>query len=236
MTYEEWKKDTKAQKKTWILAGLVCAILGCMWLPSMMKRAEAMRADLNKSGSVHTTAYPTPAKPAPPPNAPPVLPDSRRAPMTLTPVVIPPLTDDFTGQVGHYSAQVNLPSKGMCKLNFTLKADSHKAGFYLGSSELACFNMADIVKHSKMGPVGPMGNGMIMNPTAATFEGQAGPGQLVMRATDNIIPPGTFKACEMRSITLKPYPEDRKLSARWEEEKKQDPDACGEGAVILSRQ
>ncbi len=234
MTYEEWKKDPKAQKKTWILAGLVSAILGCMWLPSMMKRADALRADLNKSGSAHTATYPTPAKPAPPPNAPPVLPDSRRAPVTLPPVVTPPVADDFTGLTGSYDGTVNLPSKGQCKLGFSFKADEHKAGIYRGASELACFNMLDFVKHSQRGPTGPLPN-VTLNPTSATFEGQAKDGELLMKATENIIPPGTYKACEMVSISLKPFPMDKKISAKWEEVKKPDSDTCDGGAVILSK-
>ncbi len=75
---------------------------------------------------------------------------------------------------------------------------------------------------------------LTLNPTRATFEGAAENGALVFHAVDNIIQPGTFKACEMLSLSVRPFVE-KKISAKWQEVKKNGSDLCEGGEAILSR-
>jgi len=72
---------------------------------------------------------------------------------------------------------------------------------------------------------------LTLNPTRARFEELPGRA-LVFQALDNIIQPGTFKACEMLSISVRLL---SKASLREVEGKQTDSGVCTGGELILEK-
>src|SRR5579871_2048023 len=198
--YREWKAGAGNVKKT-LIAGAVLALgLGVLINP---------RIELPKRVHVpEVQAARVAGKSSP---APPVV-LSERVPVRLDPVVIAPPVDPWAVWFGSYDGQINLPQRGQCKLSFAIQPVAGKAGAYSGASELSCFNVSDIAEHAHKAP---MITALTLNPTRATFEGAAENGALVFHAVDNINQPGTFKACEMLSLSVRPFVE-KKISAKWQ--------------------
>ena len=227
---ENWQTEGNV-KKTAITAVVVLVAVGWLigWphieLPSRTHATDvqAVRSRMKPSPSVPATATT---------GAPPALPlGSGRVAPSLDPVVIPPPVDPWAAWFGVYDGSVNVPQRGLCKLNFVLAPVDGRAGTYNGASELACVDTIDVFKHaSKAGPLAPA---LTLNPTRARFEGTPQDGALVFQALDNIIQPGTFKACEMLSISVRPFVEGH-LSAKWKE-KQTDSGVCTGGELILEK-
>jgi hypothetical protein len=156
---------------------------------------------------------------------------SGRVAPNLEPVVTPPPVDPWAKWVGLYEGTVNVPGRGPCKLNFVIAPIDGRTGVYSGASELSCFDAITVFKHaSKVGPLAPT---LTLNPTRATFEGGPQDGALVFQAVENIIQPGTFRACEMVSVSVRPFVEAH-LSANWKE-KQTESGICAGGELILEK-
>ena len=228
---EDWKTKEGNVKKTAIALGAVT--VGVCWLFGFphIELSGRGRSPGVEAAMMH--GKPSPAVPATPkPEAQPVLPvGSGRVPPGLDPVVVPPPVDPWAKWFGLYEGTVNVPGRGPCKLNFVIAPIEGRTGVYSGASELSCFDAITVFKHaSKAGPLAPT---LTLNPTRATFEGNPQDGALVFQAVENIIQPGTFRACEMVSVSVRPFVEAH-LSANWKE-KQNDSGICEGGELILEK-
>ncbi|HEY4052739.1 MAG TPA: hypothetical protein VGL74_03305 [Terriglobales bacterium] len=126
---------------------------------------------------------------------------------------------------------MNTPQRGQCKFSFVITPIDGKTGVYGGASELSCLDVIDVFKHaSKRGPLAPA---LTLNPTRARFEGTPQDGALVFQAVQNIVQPGTYKACEMLSVSVRPFVE-KHLSAEWKE-RQSEWGICAGGELILEK-
>jgi hypothetical protein len=228
--YREWKAGNGNVKKTLITGAVLALGLGVLINPhiELPKRAHVPEVQAARIAGRSSPALP--ATPKPDAKTPPVV-LSDRVPVRLDPVVIAPPVDPWAAWFGSYTGDINLPHRGQCHLTFAVAPVAGKAGAYSGASELSCFDVTAIAAHQARG--GPMATTLALNPTRAVFEGAAQDGALVFHAVDNIIQPGTFKACEMVSVSERPFME-KKLSAKWQE-KQSESGICGGGELILSK-
>jgi hypothetical protein len=228
---EDWRAGEGNIKKSAIAA--VVVLVAVFWLIGLPHIELPNRAHSPEVAAAPLHSKPSPVLPATPKTeAQAELPlVSERSAPNLDPVVIPPPVDPWAAWFGLYEGSVNVPQRGLCKLNFVLAPVDGRAGTYNGASELACVDTIDVFKHaSKAGPLAPA---LTLNPTRARFEGTPQDGALVFQAVDNIIQPGTFKACEMLSISVRPFVEGH-LSAKWKE-KQTESGVCAGGELILQK-
>jgi hypothetical protein len=228
---QDWQRQEGNVKKTAITA--VVVLLAVFWLIGLPHIELPGRTHSPEGGAVPPHGKPSPAVPAAAKTeAQPALPlGSGRVAPNLDPVVIPPPVDPWAAWFGLYEGSVNVPQRGLCKLNFVLAPVDGRAGTYSGASELACVDTIDVFKHA--GKAGPLAPALTLNPTRARFEGTPQDGALVFQAADNIIQPGTFKACEMVSVSVRPFVEGH-LSAKWKE-KQTESGICAGGELILEK-
>jgi hypothetical protein len=207
MTWREL--DPKARRKALIFGAFVAvALLILIWPRSLSVSHRAIRQ-----------------KPMPMRNAGPV----RAA--TPQPFAMPPqpvaTPDPVAKLIGKWEGGQWLTDRGVCHLSLELRPGNDRQSFS-AFSIVGCTGSA--LPGNSKDPVG-FSNMMrpAMNPTSASFSGTAQGDGVALRATDNIGVAEAVEGCDMVSMTLKPFGDNR-MSVRWQDTGKP---VCKGGEMLL---
>jgi hypothetical protein len=193
--------DAKAQRKALIFGGIVAlALLVLLW-PKSVSVPHPSRA-------VAVRNAPQAGRGTPPPR----------------PV---PAPDPLVKLLGRWQGAESLPNRGLCTLTLELR-QGETPGSFSGFSTLGC--MGNVPTGSAKDPMAlaeAVRRGI--DPTSASFSGTAEGGGIALRATDNIGVSQALQGCDMASMTLKPFGDNR-ISVRWRETGQA---VCAGGEMLL---
>lgn len=190
-------------------------------------KSQGQAAQIQKAGIANGKPSPVTPNTATPDAG--VLASQRTGPQ-LEPLVVPPAVDPWAAWFGLFEGVVNVPERGQCTLDLLIAPMEGNAGQYSGESELTCIDTLDVFRHARK--AAPLAPGLTLNPTRATFKGSPQDGTLVFQATVNSIEPGTYKACEMVSVTVRPFVQGAALLGTWKE-KQNESGVCAGGELKL---
>jgi hypothetical protein len=205
MTWQEL--DPKAQRKALIFAALVgLALLVLIWPTGVSlwrspARPQPRQRPMGNAGPVVRAAPPHPAP------------------------------DPLTKLLGKWEGRVSLADRGVCHLSLELGPGSDRQGFQAFSTFACPGNLLSGGDQARKDPAGlETMMSRAINTTSASFSGKAEDGGIVLHALDNVGVSEAFEGCDMVSMTLKTFGENR-MSVRWQETGK---GVCTGGEMLLA--